>query len=94
MEKNLEKLTKKELINKICKMSKKNIIKMLMNKNQSGGEGETNRNKNLGVQSTSEIITEPIVFNPAAAQNKNKNKSIMHNNNIYKNVTDYTNAKQ
>ena len=82
MEKNLEKLTKKELINKICKMSKKNIIKMLINK--SGGVGETNGN-------SSEIITEPIVFNPAAAQNKNKNKNknIMNNNTIYANVTDY-----
>jgi hypothetical protein len=80
MEKNLEKLTKKELINKICKMSKKNIIRMLINK--SGGVGETNRN-------SSEIITEPIIFNPTATQNKNKNKSIMKNNNIYANVTDY-----
>jgi hypothetical protein len=97
MEKNLEKLTKKELINKICKMSKKNIIKMLMNKNQSGGASETNINKNLEVQSTSEIITEPIVFNPNILQNnnknKNKNKNIMKNNNIYANVTDYSNDK-
>ena len=84
MEKNLEKLTKKDLINKICKMSKKNIIKMLLNKSGGVNISETNIN-------SSEIITEPIVFNPAAAQNKNKNKnkSIMKNNNIYANVTDY-----
>jgi hypothetical protein len=80
MEKNLEKLTKKELINTISKMSKKNIIKMLIN--QSGGMVEGN-------VYTSEIITEPIVFNPSVIKNKNKNNNIMRNNKIYENVTDY-----
>lgn len=80
MEQNLEKLTKKELINKISKMSKKNIVKMLSN--QKGGEQTENN--------SSEVIIQPIIFNPLNMQNnKNKNKNIMRNNKIYEGVTDY-----
>jgi len=72
MEKNLEKFTKEELINKISKMSKKNIIKMLTNK--SGG-GEIS---NISISSP-EIIIEPIVFDPTIVQNKNKNNNKKYN---------------
>ena len=84
MEQNLEKLTKKELINKISKMSKKNIIKIL--NNQKGGS-ETEQSKT----NISEVIIQPIIFNPLNMKNnKDKNKkNTMRNNKIYEGVTDY-----
>ena len=90
MDKKLEKLSKKELIELLSKMSKKNIIKILLNNNnyKSGGKNDIQLNSN------SEIVTQPILFNPIALQNLNKNKNknnnnIMRNNKIYEAVTDY-----
>lgn len=88
MDKKLEKLSKKELIELLSKMSKKNIIKILLNNNnyKSGGKNDIQLNNN------SEIVTQPILFNPIALQNlnkNNKNNNIMRNNKIYEAVTDY-----
>lgn len=92
MEQELSKLTKKELLDFVSKFPKKHIIKMVVSKH--GGliktEKEYNKNQNKKVNnennSSVEIITENIKFNPNVVMNKN---NIMKNNKIYNQITDY-----
>jgi hypothetical protein len=70
--KQLEKKTKKELIQMLQKVPKKNIISLLIK--QSGGE----------YKESSEIRENKIIFNKT--KNITSKNNVLHNNNIYNNI--------
>lgn len=77
MDKSLNKLTKKELIQIISKFKKESLISFILNK--KGGENEKNSNN----VSTREFI----LFNKSK-NIKTNNKNIMANNKLYNTIYD------
>ena len=77
MDKSLNKLTKKELIQIISKFKKESLISFILNK--KGGENEINSNN----VSTREFI----LFNKSK-NIKTNNKNIMANNKLYNTIYD------
>jgi len=85
MDKNLNKLTKKELIQIISKFKKESLISFILNK--KGGENNMNNmnNENKFIK-TNNAIRKFILFNKNKSLEKENN--VMANNNLYNKIYD------
>lgn len=86
MQKKLNKLTKKELIEIISKFKKESLISFILNKkiilNKKGGEN--NENKQTHNATRKNILFDEI--KSLEAKNSKNNKNTMANNSLYNNI--------